>query len=177
MKVCSKCREIKNLNAFGKDKYSKDGLSYSCKECRNKASRQTKRRKTQFTCISCGVVKEIDYYKNKRRKTEFCLNCYSINTQTGVRKCKNKPRSYISSDGYKMTKVVGEYDSRGKPLYKREHILIMEEDLGRKLQTQRGHMGEQIHHIDGDKLNNNIDNLLLCKDTRHHKILIVSCMN
>ena len=169
MKVCSKCKNTQSETEFGRDKYSKDGLSYSCKECKNKTARQRKRKKAQFTCASCGETKEVDYYKNRQRKTEFCLNCYSVNVQTGVRKCKNKPRSYISSDGYRMIKVIGEYDSGGKTLYKREHILVMEEYLGRKLETQRGHMGEQVHHIDGDKLNNNINNLLLCNDTRHHK--------
>ena len=29
---------------------------------------------------------------------------------------------------------------------------------------------EQIHHIDGDKLNNNFDNLVLCSVSEHTKI-------
>jgi hypothetical protein len=37
-KVCSKCKEEKNVCEFGKLKTSKDGLLYSCKKCNNKRS-------------------------------------------------------------------------------------------------------------------------------------------
>lgn len=30
---------------------------------------------------------------------------------------------------------------------------------------------EVIHHIDGDKANNNIDNLVLCDNAREHNII------
>lgn len=169
MKVCSKCKEYKTLKEFGKDSHTKDGLRYRCKKCCNEEQRGKDKKKVQFTCESCGVTKEVDYYSNKKRKTNFCLKCVTKETQTGIHKCENKKRSYISTDGYKMVKIIGEYNSVNKPLYKREHIVVMEEYLGRKLKTSRGHMGEQVHHIDGNKLNNNIDNLLYCKDARDHK--------
>jgi hypothetical protein len=37
-KVCTKCKEEKNVCEFGKLKTSKDGLLYSCKDCNNKRS-------------------------------------------------------------------------------------------------------------------------------------------
>lgn len=40
----------------------------------------------------------------------------------------------------------------------------MEKKLGRPLKK-----GEVVHHIDGNKENNNEDNLLLCKGTQQHK--------
>lgn len=45
-----------------------------------------------------------------------------------------------------------------------EHRLIMEEFLGRKLKSI-----EQVHHIDHNKSNNKIENLLLCKNSFNHK--------
>jgi hypothetical protein len=33
MKTCSKCKETKPLEAFGKDKHNNDGLRYKCKDC------------------------------------------------------------------------------------------------------------------------------------------------
>lgn len=46
----------------------------------------------------------------------------------------------------------------------REHIVVMENYLKRSLKK-----GEVIHHIDGDKTNNNIMNLDLCTVTEHNK--------
>jgi len=43
-----------------------------------------------------------------------------------------------------------------------EHRLLMEKKLGRKL-----HVDEVVHHIDGDTLNNNIDNLELIQRDAH----------
>ena len=33
MKICSKCKQEKQLEDFHKDKYTKSGLSYHCKDC------------------------------------------------------------------------------------------------------------------------------------------------
>lgn len=126
------------------------------------------RRKIDFTCDECGVTREVDYYSWKRKKTNYCNGCHSKKTQTGIRKPRGDA-SYISSDGYKMIKCDGDYDASGRTRYRREHVLVMEDHVGRRLKTQQGRNGEQVHHIDGDKLNNEIDNLLLCKDTKHHK--------
>lgn len=46
-----------------------------------------------------------------------------------------------------------------------QHILVMEKYLGRDLKP-----GELIHHIDGDKGNNDIKNLFLCDHSIHRKL-------
>ncbi|KKN70885.1 hypothetical protein LCGC14_0426710 [marine sediment metagenome] len=46
-----------------------------------------------------------------------------------------------------------------------EHVLIMEAHMGRSLE-----LDEQIHHVDGDKSNNHIDNLALCNSVSHRHI-------
>ena len=38
-KQCGKCKKVKDLSEFGKDKHSPDGLVYPCKECARKRSR------------------------------------------------------------------------------------------------------------------------------------------
>jgi len=52
--------------------------------------------------------------------------------------------------------------TRGEHKYKSEHKLIMETKLGRKLKKE-----EVVHHIDGNKTNNNLDNLQLMTRSEH----------
>jgi hypothetical protein len=45
-----------------------------------------------------------------------------------------------------------------------EHSLVMEEALGRALVSP-----ELVHHVDGDKANNCLENLCLCADQSEHR--------
>jgi len=65
----------------------------------------------------------------------------------------------VHPDGY-----VGIRDNKGKWVL--EHRLAMEEILGRKLEAW-----EIVHHFDGDKSNNNKNNLVLCKSNTSHAIM------
>lgn len=64
---------------------------------------------------------------------------------------------YHHSSGYIFI-----YVSRKK--YIREHRLVMEKHIDRKLSSK-----EVIHHIDGNKANNRIDNLLLFATQKEHQ--------
>lgn len=53
--------------------------------------------------------------------------------------------------------------SDGTSVY--EHRWIMENRLGRKLGRH-----EQVHHIDGDRGNNALDNLVVLTESEHHRL-------
>lgn len=76
----------------------------------------------------------------------------AIGRRNGCKRMDN--RGYIRIGRYHPTNTHGfeEY----------EHRLIMEKVLGRNLTA-----GEIIHHIDGNKSNNNIENLWLCNHSLH----------
>lgn len=128
-------------------------------------------------CPMCKQTRVVGY--SKKRKTTYCQKCISTATQKNIKRPdksgKNSGRwnggEYISSDGYKMIKCENQFHASGRQKYKKEHVLVMERYLGRELQTEKGGTGESVHHIDGDKLNNNIENLILCSGAEDHRNL------
>ena len=64
----------------------------------------------------------------------------------------------LRSTGYIWIYVEGE--TRRVP----EHHYVIEKHAGRKIVK-----GEVVHHINGDKTDNNINNLLLCKSQSEHR--------
>lgn len=57
----------------------------------------------------------------------------------------------------------------GAGLWRPEHVLLMEQDIGRRLRPT-----ESVHHIDLDKSNNNMGNLFLCSPNAQHNALHAS---
>lgn len=76
-----------------------------------------------------------------------------------------KSKGSISSHGYMLIYVGKDHhlaDVRG---YAYEHRLVAEKKLGRRLLP-----GEIIHHVDGDKLNNDPSNIEISPSIAHHKV-------
>jgi len=67
--------------------------------------------------------------------------------------------------GYILVKV-----AYGNKNWRPEHVLIMEEAIGRRLRR-----AEQVHHINGIKDDNGIENLHLFPDTKTHIAAERSC--
>lgn len=63
----------------------------------------------------------------------------------------------FENQGYKFIRTNG--------TYKREHRLVCELNIGRKLRKD-----EDVHHIDGNKLNNEFSNLYICSRNKHSKV-------
>lgn len=75
------------------------------------------------------------------------------------------PGRSIASNGYVLIRVGKDHhlaDVRG---YAYEHRLVAEAKLGRRLTP-----GEIAHHIDGNKQNNNPDNIEVVASAAHHHV-------
>jgi hypothetical protein len=113
-------------------------------------------------CDVCGETcpKRIDYAP-KTKRTYCKQECFSIMQQE-----MNKRKAH--KDGWRVSKAHRGYvikriwDDRYKGEWVYQHRYNMEQYLDRKLLKT-----EQIHHIDMDKTNNNIDNLWLCSASEH----------
>lgn len=120
------------------------------------------------------------YHSRQRQFIIICAVCKqeSVAAQKHVRTCgkscffkqfkgeKNHlwKGGGVTGDGYKW---VYAYDSpmadcRGRV---REHRYVISQKLGRPLRRE-----EQVHHIDGNKLNNNPENLMLVSLSEHMSI-------
>lgn len=55
--------------------------------------------------------------------------------------------------------------TQGENCNRLQHIVIMEQHLGRKLNK-----GEVVHHINGDKLDNRIENLMVMTSSEHSRM-------
>jgi len=128
-----------------------------------------KRKKTlhHFKCNNCN--EEFIRSKNgKLRDTSvhFCKNCpnYSLAQKETAKiiEKKSRERGEKNDRGYKEIYVGDNYPYR-KTRWVREHIAVMERHIEKKIPK-----GMVVHHIDGNKRNNSLDNLLLCTVTEHN---------
>ena len=58
-KICKKCKIEKLHNEFNKDKYSKDGLRYRCRECTSEEYRTY-----YYNNVENEIIRQVNYQKN-----------------------------------------------------------------------------------------------------------------
>lgn len=132
----------------------------------------------KISCALCGGVFEIDSRcwkakyceKCKTRQCRICGNTFKLLgsqlTNGWGSYCSKKCESAASQhrfvkNGYWCVKSDGHPKAYAKGYYY-EHILLIEKQIGRRLQDD-----EVVHHKDGNRLNNDISNLEL-KTRREH---------
>lgn len=121
-------------------------------------------------CDDCGKQYEVmyrNYYKSQQKRgwsgQTFCSSCAV--KKSNQNRDYNSKNYYISGDGYKMVKIGKKKNGVGWTCYEKEHKIIAEKRLGRKLNKK-----EIVHHIDGNKLNNEESNLHICYDHTEHRL-------
>jgi hypothetical protein len=134
---------------------------------------------THWKCDHCATeftkVRNGNYSTNVKSYCKSCISKFGANklaSDAGYEsKIKNKfepnvGKIVIGKEGYPEIYIGKNYPYR-KGGYRsiRQHQYIMELHLDRALQK-----GEIVHHIDGNKTNNNLENLYLTTVQEHNKL-------
>ena len=126
--------------------YRKGDVKYCSYDCYHKATRKY----YVITCANCGKEIEVEAKKKNRKFcSKECWDEYRRNRQR------------VATTGHDGYRYVWFTDGTGE----QEHRYIMENLLGRKLTTN-----EVVHHIDGNRANNDIKNLQLMTRGEHSKL-------
>lgn len=108
MKQCSKCKKLKKIECFGRDKKTKDGFNYWCRECVNQYSKEWHRKEYLKNPKRFREKTRLWNLKNPKRKKEISKN-WRLKLRTEVLKhygggipkcvcCGEKETMFLSID-------------------------------------------------------------------------------
>lgn len=114
--------------------------------------------KVDSKCLTCGKEFKVKMSAYERGHGLFCsLNCRGLYDKA----CDGYKRK---DNGYVMVKMTNHH--RAQRNFVREHILIIEKVIGKRIPVK-----SVVHHVDGNGLNNQNDNLVLCQNKSYHNFL------
>ena len=128
--------------------------------------KERRKEQTQTITCTCGLVREVPLWRVRRKKQgALCQKCAILKSTF------DRAQGWTNSNGYEAKKIkdddpfisMGIRGPKGRASIA-VHRYVMAQHLGRPLTPD-----ELVHHIDGNKLNNDISNLELTTSSEHHK--------
>jgi hypothetical protein len=153
-KVCLQCS--KNYNAINSKR------KYCSHFCRLIALHINIRKYPEKKCLTCGINIPRKHIKTAKTCSMKCFSSYAkLNFPKGEKHHRFKGEEYSAGGGYLRTYKF--YSSRKR--YNSIHRIVMEEHLGRPLSNK-----EVVHHINGDKSDNRLENLEVLSISAHTRL-------
>lgn len=161
-------RPCLNCNNFFKPRRTSN--VYCCRTCQVQHLRKTKKikdRVKQGSLCKCDVCHQDFYVPQYRKNTaKYCSRrCLALGNPQNLEKAQLSSPIMARSAAMKGNNAPKKYKQisvNGKQV--REHRWLMEQHLGRKLESW-----EHVHHIDGNHLNNAIENLAVLSNAEHQR--------
>lgn len=125
--------------------------------------------KPKALCQQCGTEFDVTNRKNANR---FCSRRCLYQWNRGSNAPNWKGGKFIDKSGYVMVRLPDHPRAKrffGGGGYVREHIVVMEQELGRSLRKD-----ETVHHINGDRSDNRPANLEI-RNGHHGKGTVLMC--
>lgn len=165
-KKCSRCALEKPISCFSKR--TKHLLQSMCVSCRSVTRKKNKsewkpRHVYSHTCLQCTRC-----FTSKSALSKYCCNRCQLLASDGIKSFRTNGHlpintTRVTPDGYVIIKISMSKDPHED--WVKEHTYIMEQHINRKLYPH-----EIIHHIDGNKKNNAIENLKVMTQSDHMMI-------
>jgi len=173
-KYCSKECQFNHMTGKNHPQYKNGdsaGTKTKCDYCGEEFERN--RNKQEYCCVS--HANKHQYETGERDKTGI-KKTHEARRKEGLEKFKENPTTKISKRGYRVIYIPAAYANEHKELergWMKMHHYIWWKEKGELPPVDNiNEKGNRyvMHHKDGDKLNNDIDNLEIMKNKEHRKL-------